>query len=247
MTIDLHIQRTLNARERDFNLDIRLTSEASRIALFGPSGAGKSLTVAAIAGLLTPDRGKIVISQTVLFDSVGHVNLTPQQRRVGYLTQDYSLFPHLTVRQNIAFGLNRGWRNPGRRVALPSKASRWVDAFELAPVLGHYPSELSGGQKQRVALARVLVTDPNVLILDEPLAALDLTLRQKMRTELATLQASIGIPSILITHDPCDAQVLADRVYHIQHGNIVGECAPGMLVGDYVASPSMTDDALKTA
>src|SRR5699024_8839335 len=111
------------------------------------------------------------------------------------------------------------------------------------PESAHWDPSPTLWPKQRVALARVLVTDPNVLILDEPLAALDLTLRQKMRTELATLQASIGIPSILITHDPCDAQVLADRVYHIQHGNIVGECAPGMLVGDYVASPSMTDDA----
>lgn len=246
--IDLQIQRTVCSDQREFQLDIHLTSSDSHIALFGPSGSGKSLTVRAIAGLLTPAQGRIVINNTVFFDAETGVNLSPQERRVGYLAQDYGLFPHLTVNQNIAFGLKAGWRNAGRRFQLPKASKHWVDVFELEPILHSYPDEISGGQKQRVALARTLVTDPTVLILDEPLAALDIPLRKKMREELAELQTRLDIPSILITHDPQDASVLTKQVFRIDHGRVIGSCLPlALLAPSQDAVPSMTVGALKIA
>jgi len=248
MMIDLQIQRTVRADQHEFHLNIQLTSADSRIALYGPSGSGKSLTVRAIAGLLTPEQGSITINNTVFFDSDRGVNLSPQQRRVGYLAQDYGLFPHLTVNQNIAFGLKTGWRNASRRFDLPKASRYWVDVFELEAILQSYPDEISGGQKQRVALARALVTDPTVLILDEPLAALDIPLRKKMREELAELQTRLNIPSILITHDPQDASVLATQVYRIDRGRVIGDCSPqALLPGAQDVMPSMTAGALKIA
>ncbi|WP_417252008.1 ABC transporter ATP-binding protein [Castellaniella sp.] len=202
-------------------------TDARRVALFGPSGAGKSLTMQAIAGLLRPDEGRIVVDGRVLFDHAAHVNVPPPQRHLGYLFQDYALFPHLTVGQNIAFGLRTGWRNwparPWERVrVLPAQAQRWVQAFQLGHLLDRYPGQLSGGQRQRVALARTLATGPSLLLLDEPLSALDMGLRVQMRRELAQLQRDIGIPTILITHDQADVDALADQVFRIEHGAVVG-------------------------
>ncbi len=152
-----------------------------------------------------------------------------QKRRLAYLLQDYGLFPHLTVAQNITFGLKSGWLNP-RWKTLPKAAQRWVDAFELGPILDNYPAEISGGQKQRTAIARALAVKPELLMLDEPLAALDVTLRVKMRAELAELQQQLDIPSIIITHDPEDALALADEVFRISHGKIVGRSTPEELM-----------------
>ena len=199
-------------------------TDARRVALFGPSGAGKSLTMQAIAGLLRPDRGRIEVAGRVLFDSASGIDVPPRARRLAYLFQDYALFPHLTVRQNIGFGLQRGWLNlHGRR--LPEPAQRWVRAFGLEALLDRHPAALSGGQRQRVALARALSTDPGLLLLDEPLSALDADLRVHMRKELAQLQRDIDIPTVLITHDPADVHVLADEVFHIAHGEIQGRAA----------------------
>lgn len=228
MAVSIHIQRSLSSATRQFELDIQLESQAQRIALFGPSGSGKTLTIQAVSGLMTPDQGSIVINDTLLFCSQKGVNLSPQQRHLAYLLQDYGLFPHLTVAQNISFGLRKGWLNPSKKW-VPAQAKKWIDAFELTPILGNYPGEISGGQKQRTALARALAVNPSMLLLDEPLAALDINLRVKMRQELSALQKRLGIPSIIITHDPEDAIVLADEVYRIADGRIVGRCTPAEL------------------
>lgn len=228
MAVSIHIQRSLSSATRQFELDIQLDSQAQRIALFGPSGSGKTLTIQAVSGLMTPDQGSIVINDTLLFCSQKGVNLSPQQRHLAYLLQDYGLFPHLTVAQNISFGLRKGWLNPSKKW-VPAQAKKWIDAFELTPILGNYPGEISGGQKQRTALARALAVNPSMLLLDEPLAALDINLRVKMRQELSALQKRLGIPSIIITHDPEDAIVLADEVYRIADGRIVGRCTPAEL------------------
>src|SRR5699024_10206502 len=204
-----------------FDLDIRLRSAARHLALFGPSGAGKSLTIQAIAGLYVPDAGHIRIGERVLFDSERRINVPASRRRIGYVAQSYQLFPHLTVQQNILFGLVRGWRNPSRRVVLPEAATYWIRAFELDALLESYPAQLSGGQQQRVALARALVPDPAVLILDEPLAALDDALKTKMRNELLALQSRLDIPMILVTHDREDVAVLAREVHNMRHGKVV--------------------------
>ncbi|SAL35023.1 molybdenum transport-related, ATP-binding protein [Caballeronia udeis] len=203
--------------ERDFMLDIAFRSTSQRIVLFGPSGAGKSLTLQTIAGLITPDEGEIMLNGTTLLDTATAVDLSPQARRIAYLFQDYALFPHLNVRQNIAFGLKRGWWNPSRHVA-HADVDYWLKAFDLTQVARQFPAQLSGGQKQRVALARALVPHPKLLLLDEPFSALDMALRQRMRQELADLQSRLDIPMVLITHDPDDVAMFGDQVVSLREG-----------------------------
>ncbi|MBB5609623.1 MULTISPECIES: sulfate/molybdate ABC transporter ATP-binding protein [unclassified Janthinobacterium] len=219
MRLDLDIRATLRSGKRSFNLHVQCTSNSQRIAVFGPSGAGKSMTLKAIAGLFTPSEGHIRLNGRTLFDSAAGINLAPQQRNVAYLFQDYALFPHLTVRQNVGFGLRRGWFNPGARTRL-EKVDQWLDAFHLQELAHQYPDELSGGQRQRVALARALVSDPAALLLDEPFAALDPVLRVKMRLELSQWQQRLEVPIILITHDPEDARILGEHVLYLRDGQI---------------------------
>lgn len=219
MSVDLRIRKNMVSGDRHFSLDVAFSSASKRIALFGPSGAGKSLTLRAVAGLLRPDAGRIEVNGRLLFDSDARVSVAPQARRVAYLFQDYALFPHLTVAQNIAFGSRRGWLNPPRRV-VSAEARRWVDAFELGAIVGSYPHEISGGQKQRVALARALMLKPEILLLDEPFSALDSQLRGKMRQELNTLQRQLDVPMLLITHDPADVEALADEVFEVREGKV---------------------------
>lgn len=229
MSVHINIKRVFETATRRFILDVQLDTTAHRIALFGPSGSGKTLTVQAVSGLLTPDQGQIRVNNKVFFCSQTQQNMPPQQRRLAYLLQDYGLFPHLTVAQNISFGLKKGFFNPPKGWVPPS-AKKWIDAFELQEILNHYPNEISGGQKQRTALARALAVSPELVLLDEPLAALDPTLRVKMRQELSDLQHRLDIPSIIITHDPEDAIVLADEVYQIDEGKIIGCCRPEELI-----------------
>jgi len=146
--------------------------------------------------------------------------LSAQERRLGYVFQDYALFPHLTVRQNIAFGLRRGWLNPARSFA-DAAVERWIATFHLGAVAGHYPHQLSGGQRQRTALARALVNGPDALLLDEPFAALDKALARRLRGELKELQAQLRVPMLLITHDDDDLRDLAHGVVELQGGRVV--------------------------
>ena len=221
MTLQVQVSKRLDTADRHFALDIGFSSASRCIALFGPSGAGKTLTLRAIAGLLRPERGRIVLGERTLFDAATGIDVPPQQRRVAYLFQDYALFPHLTVAQNVAFGLARGWRNPPRGKS-HDDAERWLDAFGLQEIRGHYPAEISGGQKQRVALARALATRPDIVLLDEPFSALDPALRARMRAELRALQTSLEVPMLVISHDPDDVAALADHVMEIRDGRIYG-------------------------
>ncbi len=223
MLLDLDIRKTLIAGKQSFSLDVRLKTDSQRIVILGPSGSGKSLTLKAIAGLLRPDAGHVRIDGHTLFDAAEGIDLPPQRRELAYVFQDYALFPHLTVRQNIAFPLSKGWFNP-RRHQRRAQAEHWCEAFQLGQVADQYPHELSGGQKQRTALARALVTQPRALLLDEPFAALDPALRALMRTELKALQHRLQVPMVLITHDPEDAAVFGDHVVDLREGRI--EAAP---------------------
>ncbi|HWW05432.1 ABC transporter ATP-binding protein [Collimonas sp.] len=219
MSMEISIRKHLQAGDRGFNLDITLRTGSNRVVLYGPSGAGKSLTLQAIAGLLIPDHGMIRLKQNVLFNSATGICLPPQQRKVAYLFQDYALFPHLTVAQNVAFGLRKGSFNLRRPHDHPM-VKKWLASFELSATANSYPHQLSGGQRQRVALARALVLEPDILLLDEPFSALDLSLRDKMRHELSELQRHLDVPMMVITHDPADLALLGDEIFEIRDGKI---------------------------
>ena len=206
---------------RRFDLDVAFASAAPVIALYGPSGAGKSLTLAAMAGLLSPAAGHVRIAGRTLFDSATATSVPPPQRRLGYLFQSYALFPHLSVYDNVAFGLTT-WR---RRLS-PQDARRVADllaSFGLAEMAHSRPATLSGGQQQRVALARALACEPQALLLDEPFAALNPVLRQTLREELAQVRARWGIPMVLITHDIEDVLALADVAFMLDGGRVQRE------------------------
>ena len=219
MQIEVDINKTLRSGKREFSLRASFASDSRRVVIYGQSGAGKSQLLKAVAGLMTPDSGRIVVAGRTLFDSGAGVDVAAQRRQVAYLFQDYALFPHLNVRQNIAFGLRRGWRNPLSRV--DDEAVRyWLQAFELEHLAQQFPHQLSGGQRQRVALARALAPHPSALLLDEPFAALDPALRVRMRAELDALQRRLAIPMILITHDPEDVQAFGEHVLRMENGSI---------------------------
>jgi molybdate transport system ATP-binding protein len=220
MIWDVDIRKTLQQGGRRFELDVRIRSDARRLVLFGPSGAGKSQTLQMLAGLSDPDAGHIRLEQRVLFDSALRIAMPPQSRALAYLFQDYALFPHLTVLQNIGFSLRPGWINP-RRDIQHQAICRWLEAFALEPVAHSYPAQLSGGQRQRVALARALVAEPRALLLDEPFAALDRALQARLRSELAQLQAELDIPMMLITHDEEDVACFAEDLVQISEGHTV--------------------------
>ncbi|HET7528191.1 MAG TPA: ATP-binding cassette domain-containing protein [Burkholderiaceae bacterium] len=220
MIWEVDLQRVLIHDRSRFELAVRFASDARRLVLYGPSGAGKTQTLKMIAGIARPDSGHVAVAGRTLFDSAAGIRLSPQRRRLACVFQDYALFPHLSVRQNIAFARHSGWRNPSLKVS-DAQVDRWIAAFHLEPVAGHLPHQLSGGQRQRTALARALVNEPAALLLDEPFAALDNALRQRLRDELRDLQAQLHLPMLLITHDDDDVRVLADQVVVLQAGRVV--------------------------
>jgi molybdate transport system ATP-binding protein len=165
------------------------------------------LLLQAIAGLVRPTTGHVRLAGRTLFDTATGINLRTGERRLGVVFQDYALFPHLDVRQNVGFGLSAGARNPSRGHRDP-RVEDWLKRLGLAAQAHQYPHQLSGGQKQRVAVARALVGTPDALLLDEPFAALDPGLRRELRSELDTVQRRLGIPLLLVTHDPEDAEAL---------------------------------------
>ena len=206
-------------RGDDFALDVELKIAACRtVALLGPNGAGKSSVVAALAGLLPIRRGRIELGSRPLDDPGAGLFVPPEERRIGVVFQDHVLFPHLTVRQNVAFGLeSRGVRGADAR----NRALEWLERLDLRELAERRPRELSGGQSQRVALARALITEPELLLLDEPLAALDVTTRARLRRVLTEHLALFPGPRLLITHDPTEASLLADEIHVIEGGRIV--------------------------
>ncbi len=220
MNFDVDIARTVSDGTRRFELHVRFCATRRRTVIYGPSGAGKSLTLQCIAGLLKPDAGRIAVGGAVVYDSARGIDLPARARQVGYLFQDYALFPHLSVRQNIAFGLSRGARNPAQRDG-GAAVDHWLQAFELTALAAARPAQLSGGQRQRTALARALVNSPRALLLDEPFSALDPALRSRMRHELARLLSRIEVPVLMITHDPADLAEADGEVFQLCEGSIV--------------------------
>jgi len=222
----IELRKALRHGGHRFDLDMRFHSDAQRVVLYGPSGAGKTQTLRLIAGIVAPDAGRISVAGRLLYDADGGLSLTPQQRRLSYVFQDYALFPHLTLRQNIGFALARGWRNPGRAMQ-DQRVEHWIERFRLESVADHFPHQISGGQRQRTALARALVHEPTALLLDEPFAALDKALRRQLRDELLALQQSLQLPMLLITHDDEDVAHLAQQVIPMADGRVVRQAPEG--------------------
>ena len=219
--IDVALRFSVSDRTRRFDADMVFASEAPVVALYGPSGAGKSLTLQAMAGLLRPQAGHVRVGGRTWFDAVAGIDVATPERGAGYLFQQYALFPHLSVRRNVAFGLT-SWRRPLSRDDA-RRVDELLDGFGLAPMADSRPDALSGGQQQRVALARALACNPKVLLLDEPFAALNPMLRRQLREELGVVRARWGIPAVMITHDVEDVLALADVAFLIDRGRVVRE------------------------
>lgn len=200
-----------------FELNVHLQAQTGITVLFGPSGAGKSLTLNCIAGFARPDEGRILVSDRIYFDAAAGVHLTPQQRQCGYIFQDHALFPHMTVSENLRFAASAS-RNRSSGLSRRRRVNDLLAAFELAELSGRKPSQLSGGQKQRAALARILVTEPRVLLLDEPTRGLDVRLRSSFYSLLKQMRERLESPILLVTHDLEECFELADYVCLIDHG-----------------------------
>jgi molybdate transport system ATP-binding protein len=195
-----------------FVLEVRETLDGGITALFGPSGSGKTTTLDAIAGLRTPRGGSIRVGSRVLFDAQRSVELPPHQRHVGYVPQDPALFPHMNVRRNVLYG-----RRPGQKLELMTV----VRMLEVGDLLERRVPELSGGERQRVALARALMSAPDLLLLDEPLAAVDVERRRRILPYLLRVRDELGVPVIYVSHDRVEVDQLADRVLILDAGRVV--------------------------
>ena len=217
---DVDLSKRLRHGATTFDLSVAFKSSAQRLVVCGPSGAGKTQSLKLVAGLVRPDSGHIQVAGRTVYDAKAGIHLAPQCRQLGVVFQDYALFPHLTVRQNIAFATRTGWLNP-TRAAPHDRVDHWINTFGLQATADLYPHQISGGQRQRVALARALVVSPTALLLDEPFAALEKPLRLRLRDELAELQRSLKIPMLTITHDEDDVAALADDVVFLQSGRVV--------------------------
>ncbi|HEY3111803.1 MAG TPA: ABC transporter ATP-binding protein, partial [Chloroflexota bacterium] len=210
-----------------FELRACFAAERGTTVLFGHSGSGKSLTLAAVAGLARPDAGRICLDGEVLLDLARGVDLAPERRRVGYVPQGYALFPHLTVAQNVAYGLPRA--------EAAGRVAEAIRRLRLEGLERRRPDQISGGQAQRVALARALVVRPRLLLLDEPFAALDAEIRRALRAELGELRRQLDIAVLFVTHDLAEAHAVGDRVAVFDAGAVL-QVGPTEQVFDRPAS-----------
>ncbi len=210
------LQVTINKPLQYFELEVHFKVPNHQIlVLWGPSGAGKTTVLECLAGLRTPASGKIELNHKPLYSSDSGINLPARDRRVGYLFQDYALFPHMTVEQNVKYGL----RSKG--IGQPVDHRMLLESFGILHLMNRYPAQLSGGEKQRAALVRALVVQPRLLLLDEPFSALDQESRYRLREEIKNLQKTWEIPMVLVTHDKEDAASLGDMQISLNQGRMV--------------------------
>lgn len=225
------------------NLDL-LIHDGDFVSLLGPSGCGKTTTLRMIAGLETPTEGEITIDGKVVFSTEKGIDLSPDKRGVGFLFQNYALWPHMTVYKNIAFGLeNLKWD----KEKIQKRVDELLDVLKIREYVNRYPAELSGGQQQRVAIARTLAANPRILLMDEPLSNLDAKLRMEMRTELKRLHKETGATFVYVTHDQLEAMTLSTRICLIEKGLLQQYSPPleiygrpdNLFVADFVGNPNM--------
>lgn len=208
MGLQVQIRKNLGK----FHLDVAFEAEQGVFAILGASGCGKSMTLKCIAGIETPDEGKIILNGRVLFDSEKRVNLPPQKRKVGYMFQDYALFPNMTTEKNIRMGM-------GRKPDL-QKVKRYIEQFHLTGLEHHYPAQLSGGQKQRVAMARMIASEPDIILLDEPFSALDSYLKWELEQQMCEILQEVDKPALFVSHNRDEVYRLCNMVGCMNGGKI---------------------------
>ncbi len=213
----MKLEVKIKKRFKGFVLDVDFVTEAQTIGLLGGSGSGKSMTLRCIAGLLTPDEGYIIFNNRVLYDHASGVNLPPQDRKIGFLFQNYALFPHMTVEENVLFGLTH--LNKEQR---HSQAMAHLERVQMTHLSRSYPAQLSGGQQQRVAIARAMAIEPDILILDEPFSALDHHLRTQMEHEVKSVLEAYGHTAIVVSHDINELYRISDEILVYDAGRILG-------------------------
>ncbi len=223
--IGCRVEKDLNASGGGIHLSLNLDiPKGALVTLYGKSGVGKTSALRILAGLLTPDTGTIVVNGKVWFDAEKKINLKPQQRKIGFVFQDYALFPNMTVRQNLEYG--------GGRQSDPLLVDSLMEMVALKDLQGRLPATLSGGQKQRVALARALVQKPDILLLDEPLSALDMGIRAKLQDDILRVHREFGLTTLLISHNLGEIYRLSDRVIMMEGGKVVKEATAEELFAD---------------
>ena len=224
--LEVEIQKAFLSDTAPFDLDVSFRAEPGISVLFGPSGSGKSTILSSVAGIVNPDRGRIVVDGKIYFDAVKGTRLPIANRQVGYVFQDLVLFPHLTIAENVGYAL-RQWRLiPSKRAERQARVRAYLLQLQVEHLAGHYPTQLSGGQQQRVALARALIRGPRVLLLDEPFAGLDLPLKQEIFSDLRQCVARHHIPALYVTHDSQEAARMGERLFLLEKGRIVASGDP---------------------
>lgn len=238
-----HITKQFGKSKAVDQLDL-VINDGDFVSLLGPSGCGKTTTLRMIAGLETPTEGEILIDGKVVFSSEKGIDLSPDKRGVGFLFQNYALWPHMTVYKNIAFGLeNLKWD----KQKIQERVEELLDVLKIREYVNRYPAELSGGQQQRVAIARTLATNPSILLMDEPLSNLDAKLRMEMRTELKRLHQETKATFVYVTHDQLEAMTLSTRICLIEKGLLQQYSPPleiygqpdNVFVADFVGNPNI--------
>jgi molybdate transport system ATP-binding protein len=206
-----------------FTIDLEYRFDQGALAIQGESGSGKTTLLNCIAGLVKPDEGRIAIGDRVVFDSGAAIDIPARQRNIGYLFQNYALFPNMTVRQNIVYGIKNKpeYKDREKRQSLLDYAEEVMETFGIAHLVKKHPNRISGGEKQRVALSRAIVTRPSLLLLDEPFSALDQQTKENVYEQFAVFMKHFRIPTILITHDPAESELLADQRILIKDGRII--------------------------
>lgn len=208
MSLEVDIRK----KAGDFQLNVAFSTDQEIFAILGASGCGKSMTLKCIAGIEKPDEGKIVINGRVVYDSAAKINVPPRKRKVGYMFQDYALFPNMTVEENIMSGMGK---KPPRE-----KVREFIRRFQLKGLEKHLPSQISGGQKQRTALARMMASEPEILLLDEPLSALDSYLKWQMEEELLAMLSDVGKSILFVSHSRDEVYHLCDRICVMHNGHV---------------------------
>ena len=219
MGLDFRIQKKLNY----FDLDVDVSIGNELLVIEGASGAGKTTILNCLSGLITPDSGHIAVDDRVLFDDKARINISTEKRHIGYLFQNYALFPNMSVRNNVLYGLRnkRGFRRRQERREMLDYADYTMETLGISHLADKRPTHISGGEKQRVALARAMVTKPALMLLDEPFSALDENTKEKIYEEFMAFKDTLRIPTVLITHNHRETELFADKNITLKEGRII--------------------------